>query len=248
MIIGSLPFIMFGVIYLIDPATCMKLFTDPRGWMLLAPASRAWASAWASWARWSGSRYEPARAYLPLGPHGREPVRLRGGERSPSSPCSPLVRAAGSPPLDGPARAVTRAPAASCAGGAGGRPPQPPPPAAYAAVAGADPRADPTPAAAAERPDRAHPQQAAARRLAFPGRDWHLPCLKLASPSVFGFVAFLLVYGLHVGDRPDGLPAVVLVVRCCWAFSAPDIYLSRHRLPSGALALQRRCPMASTCW
>ena len=36
MIIGSLPFIMFGVIYLIDPAYVMKLFIDPRGWMLLA--------------------------------------------------------------------------------------------------------------------------------------------------------------------------------------------------------------------
>jgi tight adherence protein B len=36
MIIGSLPFIMFGVIYLVDPAYVMKLFTDPRGWMLLA--------------------------------------------------------------------------------------------------------------------------------------------------------------------------------------------------------------------
>ena len=36
MIIGSLPFIMFGVIYLIDPDYVMKLFIDPRGWMLLA--------------------------------------------------------------------------------------------------------------------------------------------------------------------------------------------------------------------
>ena len=36
MIIGSLPFIMFCVIYLIDPAYVMKLFIDPRGWMLLA--------------------------------------------------------------------------------------------------------------------------------------------------------------------------------------------------------------------
>ncbi len=36
MIIGSLPFIMFGVIYLIDPDYVMKLFLDPRGWMLLA--------------------------------------------------------------------------------------------------------------------------------------------------------------------------------------------------------------------
>ena len=35
MIIGSLPFIMFGVIYLIDPDYVMKLFVDPRGWMLL---------------------------------------------------------------------------------------------------------------------------------------------------------------------------------------------------------------------
>ena len=35
MIIGSLPFIMFGVIYLIDPDYVLKLFIDPRGWMLL---------------------------------------------------------------------------------------------------------------------------------------------------------------------------------------------------------------------
>ena len=36
LIIGSLPFIMFGVIYVIDPEYVMKLFIDPRGWMLLA--------------------------------------------------------------------------------------------------------------------------------------------------------------------------------------------------------------------
>jgi tight adherence protein B len=35
MIIGSLPFIMFGVIYLIDPDYVMTLFVDPRGWLLL---------------------------------------------------------------------------------------------------------------------------------------------------------------------------------------------------------------------
>jgi tight adherence protein B len=35
MIIGSLPFIMFMVIYLIDPGYVMKLFIDPRGWLLL---------------------------------------------------------------------------------------------------------------------------------------------------------------------------------------------------------------------
>ena len=35
MIIGSLPFIMTGVIYLIDPDYILKLFVDPRGWMLL---------------------------------------------------------------------------------------------------------------------------------------------------------------------------------------------------------------------
>ena len=36
MIIGALPFIMFGVIYVIDPDYVMKLFVDPRGWLLLA--------------------------------------------------------------------------------------------------------------------------------------------------------------------------------------------------------------------
>ena len=35
MIIGSLPFIMFLVIYAIDPKYIMKLFVDPRGWLLL---------------------------------------------------------------------------------------------------------------------------------------------------------------------------------------------------------------------
>jgi tight adherence protein B len=35
MIIGSLPFIMFFVIYLIDPDYVMKLFINPRGWLLL---------------------------------------------------------------------------------------------------------------------------------------------------------------------------------------------------------------------
>jgi tight adherence protein B len=35
MIIGSLPFIMFFIIYLIDPDYAMKLFIDPRGWLLL---------------------------------------------------------------------------------------------------------------------------------------------------------------------------------------------------------------------
>lgn len=35
MIIGSLPFVMFLVIYAIDPDYVMKLFIDPRGWLLL---------------------------------------------------------------------------------------------------------------------------------------------------------------------------------------------------------------------
>ena len=35
MIIGSLPFIMLLVIYVIDPSYVMKLFIDPRGWLLL---------------------------------------------------------------------------------------------------------------------------------------------------------------------------------------------------------------------
>lgn len=36
MIIGSLPFVISVVIYLIDPDYILKLFIDPRGWMLLA--------------------------------------------------------------------------------------------------------------------------------------------------------------------------------------------------------------------
>jgi tight adherence protein B len=35
MIIGSLPFLMFGIIYLVNPGYMMKLFVDPRGWVLL---------------------------------------------------------------------------------------------------------------------------------------------------------------------------------------------------------------------
>jgi tight adherence protein B len=35
MIIGSLPFIMFGLIYVVDAVYIMKLFVDPRGWVLL---------------------------------------------------------------------------------------------------------------------------------------------------------------------------------------------------------------------
>lgn len=35
MIIGSLPFIMSVVIYLVNPDYIMQLFTDPRGWLLL---------------------------------------------------------------------------------------------------------------------------------------------------------------------------------------------------------------------
>jgi tight adherence protein B len=35
MIIGSLPFIMCGVIYVINPTYIMQLFTDPRGWLLV---------------------------------------------------------------------------------------------------------------------------------------------------------------------------------------------------------------------
>lgn len=37
-IIGSLPFAMFGILYLVDPSYALKLFADPRGWMLLAAA------------------------------------------------------------------------------------------------------------------------------------------------------------------------------------------------------------------
>lgn len=35
MIIGALPFVMFGIIYLVDSDYVMKLFTDPKGWLLL---------------------------------------------------------------------------------------------------------------------------------------------------------------------------------------------------------------------
>ena len=35
-IIGALPFVMFGVIFTINPSYLMVLFTDPRGWLLLA--------------------------------------------------------------------------------------------------------------------------------------------------------------------------------------------------------------------
>ena len=35
-IIGSLPFLMFGIIYTINPDYVMQLLTDKRGWMLLA--------------------------------------------------------------------------------------------------------------------------------------------------------------------------------------------------------------------
>ncbi len=36
MIIGSLPFIMFGLIYIVNEKYIMKFFVDPRGWILLA--------------------------------------------------------------------------------------------------------------------------------------------------------------------------------------------------------------------
>jgi tight adherence protein B len=36
MIIGALPFVMAGIISLIDPDYLLPLFTDPRGWLLLA--------------------------------------------------------------------------------------------------------------------------------------------------------------------------------------------------------------------
>lgn len=36
LIIGSLPFLMSGVLYAIDPDYILKLFLDPRGWILLA--------------------------------------------------------------------------------------------------------------------------------------------------------------------------------------------------------------------
>lgn len=35
LIIGSLPFVMFGILYLVDSDYVMKLFNDPRGWVLL---------------------------------------------------------------------------------------------------------------------------------------------------------------------------------------------------------------------
>lgn len=36
MIIGSLPFIMFGLLYVVNESYIMKFFIDPRGWILLA--------------------------------------------------------------------------------------------------------------------------------------------------------------------------------------------------------------------
>jgi len=38
-IIGSLPFIMFALIYVMSPDYAMKLFQDPRGWMMVAGGS-----------------------------------------------------------------------------------------------------------------------------------------------------------------------------------------------------------------
>ena len=35
MIIGSLPFVMFGLIYVVNPDYIMKLFIDPRGMILI---------------------------------------------------------------------------------------------------------------------------------------------------------------------------------------------------------------------
>ena len=45
MIIGSLPFIMAGVISFVNPGYMHTLFTDPRGWVMIGMGFTAWRSA-----------------------------------------------------------------------------------------------------------------------------------------------------------------------------------------------------------
>jgi tight adherence protein C len=65
--------------------------------------------------------------------------------------------------------------------------------------------------------------------------------LKLASPSGFGFVTFLLVYGLHVGAVPMAYRPIVLVVAVLLGFLGPDIYLA-NAASKRRLALQKALP------
>ena len=65
--------------------------------------------------------------------------------------------------------------------------------------------------------------------------------LKLACPSAFAFVTFLLVYILHVGAVPMLYRPIVLVVAVIAGFLGPDLYLS-NAAAKRQQALQKALP------
>ena len=65
--------------------------------------------------------------------------------------------------------------------------------------------------------------------------------LKLACPSTFAFVTFLLVYILHVGAVPMLYRPIVLVVAVIAGFLGPDLYLS-NAAAKRQQALQKALP------
>ena len=188
-------------------------------------------------ARWSGSRYEPGRRLSAAGPQVREPAGRARSVRSPSPACIwPGGRCWTARPAIGAAARHYPAPAGT-SGGGGGRRGEP----AVACRTGLLRRAVRRSAAAAERPDRADPRPSCCAPASGPGRHWASIRAQAGHARPFSaFVAFLLVYGLHFGDVPMAYRPLALVVRCCWAFFGPDIYLSnaatkrRHALAEGA--------------
>jgi tight adherence protein C len=50
--------------------------------------------------------------------------------------------------------------------------------------------------------------------------------VKLACPSIFGFVAFLLVYGLQLGNLPLAYRPVALIGAVLLGFAGPDLFLA----------------------
>ena len=65
--------------------------------------------------------------------------------------------------------------------------------------------------------------------------------IKLASPSLFGFVSFVLVYGVHIGNIPLAYRPLALIGAALFGFFGPDIYLA-NAANKRRQALQKSLP------
>ena len=65
--------------------------------------------------------------------------------------------------------------------------------------------------------------------------------VKLATPPTFGFIAFLMVYGVQLGNLPLTYRPMVLILAALLGFAAPDLFLA-NATTKRRLALQKSLP------